>query len=745
MSSTRPDRGTNRPRRYAFRLAAALLVPALFFASVEVVLRVCGTGYPAGFLEPSAEKAGYLRDNYKFAWRFFPRALARSSQALLVAKEKSPRTIRVIVFGGSAAMGDPEPAYGLPRVLGALLELRYPERDFEIINAAMTAVNSHVVLSIVTDCRDLDAHAWVIYMGNNEVHGPFGAGTVFGDHDTPLWLIRAGLALKRTRIGQLLSDQWSPPSASAPASWGGLEMFLDHQVAHDDPSLSRVYDHFENNLSDILDMAVDRGTPVVISTVVSNLRNGGPFASLHGKNVSEPSRSQWQTLFQRGCAAQAAGEFDQAIEAFTQASRIDAEFAELQFRLGECLLHRGQPDRARERFVRARDFDALRFRADSTINELITSTSLERSEKSVHLIDANSSFARRSPHGIIGEEFLYEHVHLNFAGNYVLAKLFAQQLIGALHLEADGNASDVWPSAQQCADRLGLTPYHRYLILREMRTRLRASPFDQQANCQARAAKLETEIDRLQMALTSDALRTAVAHYQQLLEHDPTDSILRKQFAALLESTGDVQGAIQQWVEITHQLAHHAEGFYKMGTLLNRAKQWNEAEQALGRALALRPAYARARNSLGICLSHLGRFEDSNRQFAEAVALRPNYAEAYVNWGLVLASQGDTEGARGRYLRALQAEPDYLPAHLRLGKQYVAAEQYGDALPHYTAVVRVKPNDPAAQLNLGLLYIKKKQAAEAVHHLEQAVQLDPSNRLARQALAQARHLGRSGP
>ena len=46
----------------------------------------------------------------------------------------------------------------------------------------------------------------MIYMGNNEVVGPFGAGTVFGPQAPPLPLIRGSLALKSTRTGQLLDS-----------------------------------------------------------------------------------------------------------------------------------------------------------------------------------------------------------------------------------------------------------------------------------------------------------------------------------------------------------------------------------------------------------------------------------------------------------------------------------------------------------------------------------------------------------
>ena len=104
-------------------------------------------------------------------------------------------------------------------MLQAMLELRYPGTHFEIVNAAMTAINSNVILPIARDCASAGADIWVIYMGNNEVVGPFGAGTVFGQQAPPLPLIRADLALKTTRIGQLIDIlRWEiqkPPRTKA--------------------------------------------------------------------------------------------------------------------------------------------------------------------------------------------------------------------------------------------------------------------------------------------------------------------------------------------------------------------------------------------------------------------------------------------------------------------------------------------------------------------------------------------------
>ncbi len=70
----------------------------------------------------------------------------------------------------------------------------------------MTAINSHVILPIARDCAAQNGDFWVIYMGNNEVVGPYGSGTVFGAQAANLALVRAGCGVQghahRTGLGQ---------------------------------------------------------------------------------------------------------------------------------------------------------------------------------------------------------------------------------------------------------------------------------------------------------------------------------------------------------------------------------------------------------------------------------------------------------------------------------------------------------------------------------------------------------------
>src|SRR5829696_1696582 len=140
LSELRPETRLQMPRepassgarKWMFRLAA-LLLPLLLLALTEVVLRLLGYGYPTAFaLKNRLGAKTVFVDNHQFARRYFPPGLARSPQPFLFGAEKPANTTRIFVFGESAAMGDPEPAYGFARMLELLLKARYPGRNFEV-------------------------------------------------------------------------------------------------------------------------------------------------------------------------------------------------------------------------------------------------------------------------------------------------------------------------------------------------------------------------------------------------------------------------------------------------------------------------------------------------------------------------------------------------------------------------------------------------------------------------------------
>ena len=196
-----------RRRLWLFRIIVLTVFPILLLVVVELSLRIAGYGFfPHAIMKCQVEGRDAYCDNVKFGWRFFPRNIARESEPFIFPADKPDDTYRIFILGASAAQGTPEPAFGFGRILQKMLKDKYPAVDFEIINTAMTAINSHVVLQIAKDCARHEPDLFIVYLGNNEVTGPYGAGTVYTLPLANLSVIRTGIALKATRMGQLLTN-----------------------------------------------------------------------------------------------------------------------------------------------------------------------------------------------------------------------------------------------------------------------------------------------------------------------------------------------------------------------------------------------------------------------------------------------------------------------------------------------------------------------------------------------------------
>lgn len=736
-----------RSHRRLFRLVTVALVPLLALALIEGSLRLAGHGYSSGFFRRGmAEGRPVLLDNEKFGWRFFGPDIARAPRPMSFPAIKPPKTVRIFVLGESAAFGDPQPEFGLPRMLEVLLRARWPERRFEVVNAAMTAINSHVLLPIARDCAQADGDLWVIYMGNNEVVGPFGGGTVFGPQIPRLALIRASLALNATRTGQFLAGLprlWRerPPDRS---EWQGMRMFIEHQLPRDDPRMARVYAHFERNLADILEIGRAWGVKLVVSTVASNLKDCPPFASMHRPGLTAAQTGEWGRLYQRGVDAAAQGKHTEAVDAFEAAARIDDQFAELQFRWARCCLALGREPEARQRFALARDADALRFRADSRINDLIRKAARDRERDGVFLVDAEELLSRQSPQGLLGEELLYEHVHLNFHGNYALARILAEQVARALPDSGTGDTDprQPWLSETECARQLAWTDWNRYEAVASMLQRLNDPPFTSQFGHAERQHRLHGQMQELEPALKPTALREDVNRYRAALAETPDDWVLHHNLARLLHRLGNTEGAAESCRQVIRLLPHSSEPRVQLGVLLADLGRTEEAISQFDAALELKPGSVHAINGRGLALARQGKAEAAILEYERALRLDPRSGEAHLNLGIALSTRGRSDDAKRHFRLALERRLKKAEAMVTLGKMCFGQGWVNEAITNFTDALRIEPGHATAHFCLGGVLASVGRRVEAQQHYAEAVRLDPD--LAEARLGLGIELGRQG-
>ena len=421
-------------------------------------------------------------------------------------------------------MGDPDFAYGFSRYLEMMLRGRFPSTNFEMVNTGMVAINSHVSLIIARELADYKPDLFLVYAGSNEVVGPYGPGTVLTGSSMSLPLIRASILARSSRIGQLLTGTGKPRG-----EWRGMEMFINKQVRAGSPKMEPVYRNVTSNLRDIVKVAEASGARVLLSTVATNLRDCAPFASLHREGLSPELLRSWTELVQQGQALENARSYGEALQYYLAAARIDDEYAELQFRIARCLWTLGDYAGAKERYVRARDLDTLRFRADSRINEIIRSVATS-SGPAVQLLDAQALFAAESHNGVTGSELLYDHVHITPAGSYLLARTAFERIMALLPPALRASATSIEPlSEAECERYLALTAHDRSRVAADMVDRLQRPPFTWQLNHTEQVQGL-----LFRAASSMESPQDTLAQYQWAISQHPDDLTLHYKFGYFL-------------------------------------------------------------------------------------------------------------------------------------------------------------------------------------------------------------------
>lgn len=728
-------------RRWWFRFFALVILPFLLIGLtaglLEMGLRLGGYGFdPHFFREIHVAGQDYFINNEKFSQRFFPSQLARWPDPFKMPAVKAPGTVRIFIFGESAAMGDPQPAYGASRYMEVLLRERFPDRKFEVINLGITAINSHVILPMARECARHEGDFWIIYMGNNEMVGPYGAATVFGAQALPRRAAQFHLAIQETRVGQLLVSGLRHLSGkSKHTSWGGMEMFLENQIAPDDPRRETVYKNFAGNLDDIVDAGLGAGANVILNTVAVNLKDCPPFASRVSPPASAADGQRFDQLFAGGKAAQARNDFPAAAGQFSQALQLEPQHAEAHYRLAQCELALTKADAAKE-FQAACDLDALPFRADTRINELIRQSAQKHAGGRMVLCDASKLLAPVETGQSTGDETFYEHVHFNFDGNYRLGKIWAEQVGQALIATGNLPAKADWASASECEQRLGLSVWNREFVLQAVVRRLESPPLSGQFNNPARLQRIEEQIQQLhQQEGQPGAVSRVRADFTAAVAGAPGDVYLYESLANFLEANHDSAGAILAYRQAVGAMPEDFYDDLQLGRLLGEQGKSQEGETFLQAAIRLRPSLPEGWFELSVALAGEQKFAPALECIEHAARLRPQDASYLCSRAQLLAKLNRPAEAIEAYHQAIQIDPDDWQAHFELAGELVAVNQPAQAIPEYEEVIKLNPSQVTSRINLGVVYVRFNRLDEAITCFQDALKIEPDNPVAQQYLA----------
>ena len=413
--------------------AIGIAIPFVLLVFIELSLRLFSYGDNLNLFINYKNDSNYLVFNPYASRKYFTDpTMATAGNAELFKKKKDRNTCRIFVLGESTTIGYPY-FYNASfhRWLQYRLTNTFPEKNFEIINLSLTAVNSYTVLDFAKQLVNYQPDAVLIYVGQNEYYGALGVGSTQSFGANP-FLTNVVIQLRMIRTVQLINNLYRK----------GTQFFIIKKVDPDSPRMkvivanqkipykSRLYqsgiEQFSYNISKTLKLFGEKNIPVFLSNLVSNEKDLPPF-------ITTPENKQLPASFIRkynlGLKALAARDTISAQTCFREANQLFPDHAQCNFYLGQIACSTGDFQKAKTYFERAKDLDLLRFRAPEELNQIIGQVCTQFN--TTHLVDTKGVFERHSPNTIIGDNLITDHVHPNIKGYSLLSDAFYEALKSA--------------------------------------------------------------------------------------------------------------------------------------------------------------------------------------------------------------------------------------------------------------------------------------------------------------------------
>ncbi|NOG44586.1 MAG: tetratricopeptide repeat protein [Calditrichaeota bacterium] len=345
------------------------------------------------FINTPESNNKYYRINPDVAKRYFVNQTTVPTPSFDVFLKQKPKNgYRVFVLGGSSAAGFP---YGnnmmFSRILEKDLQKRLTDKKVEVINLAMSAINSITLLDFMDEILEHDPDQILIYAGHNEYYGALGVGSN-ESIGNKRWIVSAYLSFRNFQTFDFLKDIITKTKNAFLKLFTGStqkdpnETLMSRIVAEQViPEGSELFDlgnkQFEENLKEIIVKAQKANVDIILSEVVSNLKGQAPFISLDSES---PSADDF---------------YAKAVQFETK-----EEWA-----------------KARESYILAKDKDVLRFRAHTKLNLIINKLG---NEFQVPVVPMQKVFEANSPNGLMGHNLFLEHLHPNIKGYFIISNAF---------------------------------------------------------------------------------------------------------------------------------------------------------------------------------------------------------------------------------------------------------------------------------------------------------------------------------
>ncbi len=232
---------------------------------------------------------------------------------------------------------------------------------------------------------------------------------------------------------------------------------------------------------------------------------------------------------------------------------------------------------------------------------------------------------------------------------------------------------------------------------------------------------IQTDLSQAQQAQATGNIQEAISLYQRVLQRQSTHNEALHGLGLIALQQQNYAQAIRYFEQILQAHPSHA------GTLNNRAISYFEsghislAQKDWEAALKKEPQQASYWFNLGRCYQAFQTTEthlQAQKCFQKAIACRPDYDQAWNSLGNVLAECGKTKKALHAYQKAVAYQPSNLDAQVNMAVSYVEIHKPATARRMLEKMTRELPDAARALYNLGLLEMQAGELQLGLEHYE---------------------------
>lgn len=478
-------RSRRRRQRKPLSWAGRLLLlgfALLILAGIEGSLRLAGFGgSPRLFIALATRKAdmeggvagGIYTLNRLAIQSFFPNQTDKGENVLgsfrqeRILVPKPPEVFRIVMVGESTVEGFPMPRnLTAASFLELILHQAEPAKRVEVVNLGVTAIASFPIRRIAEGAmRELQPDMVVVYGAHNEFFGASGQASLQYTGGS-VFMMEVGETLRGTATLQAIQQVVARLRPEEPKR---LERALIEVMAGtayvepEGPLHASARAALATNWRRVVEYGKQRDIAVVLCTVASNERDMAPLVSSE-TSIPKDRLDDWRARFTAASdiATSHTLESRKALESLVAEAPTHAMAHHAYARTLEMA---GEIEKAAEFYRRARDLDALPWRAARDKNAAIRDVARETGAL---LADVEATMAKVSAPNAAGWLLFDDHVHPGLRGQVHLAKTVAETIVASGALRVNEEKFKATPTVEALARMQGAHPLERFRVVSMM-------------------------------------------------------------------------------------------------------------------------------------------------------------------------------------------------------------------------------------------------------------------------------------